>query len=163
MQSAPRSHGSGRQRELVLRNMARLKIITLICSSPGWKWQVAESITQCYKGGINSVGLWLQCLWKQRVHQISPYLIFRHFSSPELEVILIHLLAQNPKTLISALKNDDQGAMFEEPWMRLHERGLHGSLLLTNTAPKWISSIYRMQQLAIYITTNLTFHNGDRS
>lgn len=42
--------------------------------------------------------------------------------------------------------------------MRRHE----GGLVLTNTASKWISSIYRMQPLmsmATYMTTNLTFHN----
>lgn len=132
--------------------MARLKTITLIWCSPSWKWQVAESIAHCYKGGIYRVGLLLQYLCKQRVHLISPYLIFPplNWSCSDSHSCTI---SQKSNFCLEEWKSGNNG----------HEWGDMRSLLLTDAAPRWISSIYWMQRLitlTIYITTNLTFHNG---
>lgn len=54
------------------------------------------------------------------------FFTFPHLNWKSFWFIFLHTIL---KLLISVLKNDDQRAMFEEPWMRLHERGLHGSLL----------------------------------
>ncbi len=59
--------------------------------------------------------------------------------------------------------SEEQGGISEEPWARIHESSLHGSLLPADTPPYWMSVIDWMRQLIgliWYITTSVEFHTG---